>query len=90
MWLVTYRFYVHDFTNRNATGGSPSSALANSGVQVRVMWRQNGISMNRTYKADISENGNFWHVVNITIDDNKKVTTEVINEYSYVNMPFIF
>lgn len=64
----TYRYYVHDFTNKYL---SSSNALAKSGAKV-VVYR--GSSQVASYKVP-SSYGTVWHVFDIVNGSVKKVNT---------------
>jgi hypothetical protein len=67
----TYRYSVHDYTNRQSTS---SSALAGSGAQVRVY---KGSSLLATYNVP-NRGGNLWTVLEISGS-----TMTPINSMSY-------
>ena len=71
-----YRFSVHDFTNR---GSSYSTALSNSGAQVRV-YRGNNIIV--TFNVPANQEGTLWTVFEMDGD-----TIIPINTMSYESYP---
>lgn len=67
----TYRYSVHDFTNRNATPDSPSHALAESGAEVEVFVQD-------TLAAEFfppNEDGTLWTVFEIRDSSIARVDT---------------
>ncbi|MDO5547583.1 MAG: Ig-like domain-containing protein [Eubacteriales bacterium] len=76
----TYRYYVHDYTNRNS---SSTSYLAKSGAKVVVY---KGSKQVATYKVPTSKGGNLWHVFDIVNGSIKKVNT-VGYTSDYRNLP---
>ncbi|MEW6215419.1 MAG: carboxypeptidase regulatory-like domain-containing protein, partial [Nitrospirota bacterium] len=67
-----YRFSVHDFTNRDS---SSSTALSNSGAQVRVY---RGSNLVATFNVPANQEGTLWTVFEISGD-----TITPINTMSY-------
>ena len=72
----TYRFSVHDYTNRNSTY---SLALSNSSAQVRV-YDNSGLIAN--YNVPPNNEGTLWTVFEL---NNGTITP--INTFSYVSDP---
>ncbi len=74
----TYRYYVHDFTNR---GSGTSQALSLSGAQVKVYFGSGADPLNYTVPAQA---GTVWHVFNLD-GDTGEVTP--INRMAFRNQP---
>lgn len=74
-----YRFSVHDYTNR---GSSYSTALSNSGAQVRV-YRGNGL-IATTFDVPANQEGTLWTVFKMDGD-----TIIPINTMSYESSPSV-
>lgn len=72
----TYRFYVHDYTNRNKTY---SLALSNSGAVVRV-YKSSGLVA--SFVVPPNREGTLWTVFEMT---GSSITP--INSFSYVSDP---
>ena len=70
----TYVYAVHDYTNR---GSSSSTALANSGAQVKVY---RGSQLLMTYNVPTNQGGTLWTVFSYD-STTQRITT--INEMSY-------
>lgn len=71
-----YRYSVHDFTNRNA---NPSTALSNSGAQVRV-YQASGLVA--TFNIPPNQGGTLW-----TVFELDQATVTPVNTFSYVSNP---
>ena len=67
-----YRYYVHDYTNRNA---NPSLALSNSGAQVKVY---NSSGLAATFNVPANQGGTIWEVFELSGS-----TITPINLFSY-------
>jgi hypothetical protein len=72
-----YRYYVHDYANRDATADEPSTALSASGARVRVYY---GASLVATYHVPAGRAGNCWDVFTL----NGAALTPV-NTISYIS-----
>jgi hypothetical protein len=70
----TYRYYVHDFTNG---GANPSTALSNSGAQVKVY---NSTGLAATFNVPANQGGTIWEVFELSGG-----TITPINLFSYDN-----
>ena len=73
-----YRFSVHDYTNR---GSSYSTALSNSGAQVRLY---SGDNLVATFNVPANQEGTLWTVFEIDGD-----TIMPINTMSYESSPSV-
>ena len=73
----TYRFYVHDFENRNS---STSRALAESGAEAAVYFGSGDPP--RTFRVP-DEAGTVWHVFNLDGDDGTVVPVDKITCQAY-------
>jgi len=71
-----YRFSVHDYTNRSSTS---SSALSNSGAQVRVY---RGSDYVASFNVPTNQGGTLWTVFELSGD-----TISPINQLSYTSSP---
>lgn len=69
----TYRFYVHDYTNKGLVNGS---YLANSGARVRVYMGDTQIA---EYHVPTSGRGNVWHVFDFDAKNRKLIP---VNSFS--------
>lgn len=67
-----YRYYVHDFTNSAA---NPSTALSNSGAQVKVYQSEGLVA---TYNIPSNQGGTIWAVFEL---DGTTITN--VNTFSY-------
>ena len=75
----TYRYSVHDYTNRAA---SSSSALRNSGAT--VLLEVNGMC----YRYERPRgNGTLWTVFEIMVENNGNVRVQEVNRMSYIEAP---
>lgn len=72
-----YHYYVHDYSNRDASAASPSTTLAASGARVRVYY---GGSLVATYHAPTGRQGNCWDVFTL---DGAALTP--VNTVSYIS-----
>lgn len=54
-----YRFYVHDYSNRDATSSSPSNELARSSARVQVFTSAGLVAV---YNVPSNQGGNLWSV----------------------------
>jgi hypothetical protein len=72
-----YRFYVHDFTNRNSSSSSASTALSYSGARVRVY---RGSSLLATYYVPTGMGGNCWDVFKLS-----GTSLTAVNTMSYIS-----
>ena len=73
----TYRFYVHDFENRNS---STSRALAESGAEVAVYFGSGDPP--RTFRVP-DETGTVWHVFDLDGDDGTVVSVDKITRQAH-------
>jgi hypothetical protein len=76
----TYRYSIHDYTNRDA---SSSSALMNSGVTVKL-YLQDGHSYSYTGPRG---NGTLWTVFEIRVNQDGTYSVVPINTMSYEQSP---
>ena len=82
-----YRFYVHDFSNRNENN---SDALANSGASVSIFHggtlndaEGQGIGTNRLLQVDVPDSrGNTWHAFDL---DPRTTTITTRDEFRDIN-----
>ncbi|MDR2087885.1 MAG: M4 family metallopeptidase [Clostridiales Family XIII bacterium] len=74
-----YSFYVHDYTNRSA---SSSTALANSGAEVKV-YRGTSATPLASYNVLSSSSGTLWNVFKLTISDSGGVSISPTDTYTY-------
>ena len=72
-----YRFYIHDYTNNNASSSSTSTALSNSGARVRVY---KGSSLIATYNVPTGYGGNCWDVFKLS-----GTSLTAVNTMSYIS-----
>jgi hypothetical protein len=72
-----YRFYVHDYTNRDASGTYPSSTLSYSGARVRVF---RGSTLLAVYNVPTGYYGNCWDVFTLS-----GATLTPVNAISYIS-----
>ncbi|MCX7026417.1 MAG: hypothetical protein NT061_02755 [Spirochaetes bacterium] len=72
-----YRFYVHDFSNKYSSSGSPSTALSYSGARVRVY---KGSNLQATYYVPTGLGGNCWDVFKLS-----GTSLTAVNTLSYVS-----
>ena len=73
----TYRFYVHDFSNRNSATGR---ALAESGAEVAVYFGSGDPP--RTFRVP-DEAGTVWHVFNLDGGDGTVVPVDKITRQAH-------
>lgn len=74
----TYSFYVHDYSNRNSYS---SSALANSGAQVKLF---SGSELVATFVIPENRGGTCWHVFDLNTETGD---FDYVNEFSYESNP---
>lgn len=72
-----YRYYIHDYSNRNASAASPSTALSDSGAQVKVY---KGATLIATYNVPTGVGGNCWDVFKLSGN-----TLTPVNAMSYID-----